>query len=102
MTFTKRKVERWVNRELFLSCWTFCLNVISLCNGDAGQEETVSSEFEAIVGKKPLTQKLLSVNELLPEEKRNKIKYTFNFKVNKSDLQYFNSTLEEFIISIYK
>lgn len=70
---------------------------ISLCNGEAGHKEKLASELYSIIQHKPDEVLELCVNNLLPEDKQNKIRHTFNFRVSKQDLEKFNKDIDSFI-----
>jgi multimeric flavodoxin WrbA len=73
---------------------------ITLCNGENGQKEKIDAELYSILQQKPIEVKELWINSLLPEDKQNKIKYTFNYSINKNDLERFTSDFEAFIALI--
>jgi menaquinone-dependent protoporphyrinogen IX oxidase len=70
---------------------------ITLCNGEIGQKEKVDTELYSILHRKPNEVKELWINSLLPEEKQNKIKHTFNFRIKEHDLECFSKDIELFI-----
>ena len=70
---------------------------ITLCNGEIGQKEKIDTELYSILLRRPNEVKELWINNLLPEEKQNKIKYTFNFRISEHDLECFNKDIELFI-----
>ena len=72
-------------------------NFITICNGEAGQKEKIAAELNSIVLRMPNVVSELWVNSLLPEEKQNKIKHTFSFRVSKDDLEKFDCDIESFI-----
>jgi flavodoxin len=70
---------------------------ITLCNGEVGQKEKIDSELYSIFQRRPNGVKELWINSLFPEDKQNKIKHTFNFKISKHDLERFDKDVELFI-----
>ncbi|WP_203340914.1 flavodoxin family protein [Planococcus beijingensis] len=70
---------------------------ITLCSGAAGQREKIAAELSALTPQKPTAVAELWINNLLPEEQRNKIKYATNFRVEKQHLQQFNEEIQFFI-----
>ncbi|MGE0075875.1 MAG: flavodoxin family protein [Sphaerochaetaceae bacterium] len=74
--------------------------LITLCNGVEGQKEKLEAELSSIVRKEPLGTTELWVNRLLPEDKRNKVKHTFNYRVDDSDLDRFEAELDAFVCLI--
>jgi hypothetical protein len=70
---------------------------ITLCNGEIRQKEKIDSELYSILLRRPNEVKELWINSLLPEEKQNKIKHTFNFRISEHDLEFFNKDIELFI-----
>jgi flavodoxin len=70
---------------------------ITLCNGLEGQKEKITAQLSSIVQHKPDVVSELWINSLLPEDKKNKIKHTFSFRVNKHDLEQFDKEIEAFV-----
>lgn len=70
---------------------------ISLCNGIKGQRDKLIQELSAISGKAPAAFAELWINSLLPVEKQNKIKHTFNYRVSDNELKRFNNEIQSFI-----
>lgn len=73
---------------------------ITLCNGQLGQKEKIIEELYTVVQRKPDDVIELWINNLLPEEKKNKIKHTFNYQADNSDIKFFDKDIESFITSI--
>jgi flavodoxin len=67
---------------------------ITLCNSGIGQKEKIVEQLNSIVQRKPGEVIELSINNLLPEEKKFKIKHTFNFKISKQDLEMFDQEID--------
>lgn len=70
---------------------------ITLCSGVAGQREKIMAELSAITANKPTAVAELWINNLLPEEQRNKIRYANNFRVEKEHLEKFDAEIKFFI-----
>ncbi|MGO1060574.1 flavodoxin family protein [Planococcus sp. FY231025] len=70
---------------------------ITLCSGAAGQREKIAAELAALTPHKPAAVAELWVNNLLPEEQRNKIKYATNFRVQKEHMKQFDDEIRFFI-----
>ncbi len=73
---------------------------VTVCNGETGQKEKISDELLSITDRRPHIVTELSINSLLPEEQRHKVKYTFNYRINTDDLLRFNQIIESFINNI--
>lgn len=70
---------------------------ITLCSGAAGQREKIVAELSALTPQKPAAVSELWINNLLPEEQRNKIKYTNNFQLEKQHMQKLGGEIQFFI-----
>lgn len=70
---------------------------ITLCSGRTGQGEKILAELSSLTPKQPTTVSELWINNLLPEEQRNKIKYATNFRVEKQHMQQFDEQIQFFI-----
>ena len=70
---------------------------ITLCSGAAGQREKIAAELALLTTQKPAAVAELWINNLLPEEQRNKIKYATNFRVEKQHLQQFDEEITFFV-----
>lgn len=70
---------------------------ITLCGGSAGQQEKIHSELVATLQKPPLKLLELWVNDLLPAEKKDTIKYTSGFRIEADGFAQFESQLRNFI-----
>lgn len=73
---------------------------ITICNGEIGQKEKIITELYSIVERKPYEVSELWINSLLPVNKKNKIKHTFNYRINELDIKCFNKDIETFIRSV--
>ena len=70
---------------------------ITVCSGAPGQREKISGALQSIVGVKPSLVEELWVNDLLPAEKKNKIRYTTPYRVKDGDWRVFNPKLAHFV-----
>jgi hypothetical protein len=70
---------------------------IAVCNGEEGQKPKIHSELLSITGRAPSDVVELSINSLLPEEHRHKVRYTFNYRISSRDLQKFHEIIEAFV-----
>ncbi len=73
---------------------------ITICNGEIGQKEKIMNELTNIVQRKPENVTELWINDLLPKDKQNKIRYTFNFRINRQDFQKFERKICAFIQNV--
>lgn len=71
---------------------------ITICGG-AGNTQ-LASELEHLLYKKPLLVAELSVNELLPPEKRDKVQYTSGYRLQEGDLKAFDVPIRSFMQSV--
>lgn len=87
-------MRTFINREKDkLTDYSF----ITICSGVEGQREKIMAELSALTPNKPVAVAELWINNLLPEEQRNKIKYASNFRVEKQHLQQFDTEIKFFI-----
>ena len=70
---------------------------ITLCSGAEGQREKIANELSSLTAQKPTAVTELWINNLLPEEQRNKIKYTTNFRLEKKHMQQFDPEIKFFL-----
>jgi flavodoxin len=70
---------------------------ISLCGGVKGQAIKIENELETIVQHPPSVVKELWINQLLPAEKMNTVKYTSGYRVLPADLENFKEQIHEFV-----
>jgi flavodoxin len=68
---------------------------ISLCG--TGGNKKISSELTKLVQHAPTALLELCVNDLLPPEKKNKIRYTSGYKVQEQDLAVFDRAIDKFV-----
>lgn len=70
---------------------------ITICSGATGQREKLAAELAALTPQKPAAVTELWINNLLPEEQRNKIKYATGFKADRQHIQEFDEEINFFI-----
>lgn len=68
---------------------------ITLCG--AGGNKHLADELTRLTGKKPVSIRELAVNDLLPVERKDKIKYTSGYKVQLQDVKAFKKSIENFL-----
>ena len=68
---------------------------ITLCG--AGGNKHLVEELTKLCGKKPVALMELTVNSLLPAEKRDKIKYTSGYKIQLQDLASYRRSIARFL-----
>lgn len=82
-----------INEAFHIKQYSF----ITLCGGSTGQKEKIKNELVSILGKPPIKLLELWVNELLPAEKRDTIKYTSGFRIQSDGFEKFENQLRDFI-----
>ncbi|MBA4056104.1 MAG: hypothetical protein C0490_15425 [Marivirga sp.] len=70
---------------------------ITLCGGSVGQKEKIQKELVSIVQKSPLKLVELWINDLLPAERKDRVKHTSGFRIEPNGFGKFESKLKEFI-----
>lgn len=73
---------------------------ITLCG--AGGNKHLAEELTKLCGKKPVALMELTINSLLPSEKRDKIKYTSGYKIQVQDLASYRQSIERFLQTALK
>lgn len=73
---------------------------ITVCGGNAGQAEKIKKELVKIVGHAPDVLTELWVNDLLPDDRKNTIKYTSGYRLTEMDLETFRPKIDKFLESI--
>ncbi|PTL39041.1 flavodoxin family protein [Alkalicoccus saliphilus] len=69
---------------------------ITLCSGADGQKDKITAELSALTPEKPAAVAELWINNLLPKEQQNKIKYVTNFRFEKEHMKHFDKEIEAF------
>lgn len=70
---------------------------ITVCGGVKGQREKLFNELTRILNKKPVRVAELWVSDILPEEQRDKVKYTSGYRLKEEDLEAFELKIFEFL-----
>ena len=70
---------------------------ISVCGGTKGQAEKINNELKNITGLDPIVVKELWINDLLPSDKKNSVKYTSGYRILPADLERFSEGIEALV-----
>lgn len=70
---------------------------ISLCGGVNGQLKKITNELQKILHRDPKLVKELWINDLLPPDKINTVKYTSGYRATVADLDYFKDEIDDFL-----
>lgn len=70
---------------------------LSLCSGVPGQPARIADELERITGRAPLAVDQLDVNELLPPEHKNKVRYTSAWRAGAQDMMAYGDAIDRFL-----
>ena len=70
-----------------------CYSFVTLCGGTAGQREKISKDLTALMGRSPEEVVELWINDLLPPDKKNTIKYTSGYRIQPLELLKFADKL---------
>lgn len=70
---------------------------IAVCSGAPGQREKIGAELLSLTSREPAALAELWINALLPEEQRNKIKYTNKFQLKREHFSHFDQEIRFFI-----
>jgi hypothetical protein len=70
---------------------------ISVCNGPDGQLEKITDELHRLTGRMPAAVTQLNVNDLLPAEQKNKVRYASKYRLKKEDFFTFNREIDQFV-----
>ncbi len=73
---------------------------ITACSGSAGQNEKIEKDLVRLVEKQPATVTALWINDLLPADQKNKIKYVTTSRLQPKDLVAFEAEIEKHIRAI--
>jgi flavodoxin len=66
---------------------------VTLCGGTAGQREKISNDFTTLMGRAPEQVVELWINDLLPQDKKDTIKYTSGYRIQPLELSKFAEKL---------
>jgi hypothetical protein len=70
---------------------------ISVCNGPDGQREKITEELRRLTGRMPAAVTQLNVNDLLPDEQKNKLGYASKYRLKKEDFFTFKREIDQFV-----
>ncbi len=70
---------------------------VTVCGGRAGQQEKLEKQLLLLAGKAPKLVRQLSINNLVPQERRRTDKNTTSFRVESEDLKYFMPAMNELV-----
>jgi flavodoxin len=70
---------------------------ISLCGGVKGQLQKITDELKKILHRDPELVKELWINDLLPPDKINTVKYTSGYKATVADLDNFKDEIDDLL-----
>lgn len=71
---------------------------ITLCGGGGGgQHEKIQKELATLVGKEPLKVAELWINDLLPPNKKDTVKYTSAYRIAEDDFKVFETQIHHFL-----
>lgn len=71
---------------------------ITLCGGgNLNQAQNLKKELTSLVGRAPSNVQELWINDLLPAEKKNTVKYTSGFRIDANGFGSFEHKIQEFI-----
>lgn len=73
---------------------------LTVCSGVAGQKEKLTEQLTALAGRAPEHVAELWINDFLPEEKKNTIKYASGYRVGRQDLKALDNKIEDFLRAI--
>jgi flavodoxin len=74
---------------------------ITICGGREGQSEKIEEQLFQLVGKKPAIVTELSVNELLPDDQKNKVKFVTAYRINDGDFDLFKKPIQNFVNKVF-
>ena len=70
---------------------------ITVCTGPDGQDTQITNELVRLIQKEPKTVMQLKINDLLPPEQKDKIKYATPYRINQRVLLAFEPEIVEFL-----
>lgn len=70
---------------------------LSLCSGVPGQPARIHDQLRELTGRAPAIVDQLDVNQLLPAEHRNKVRYTSEYRAVADDMRAFDARIGEFL-----
>lgn len=75
---------------------------ITISAGAEGQTKLIEDQLTQLIGHKPIVVTELAINNLLPIEQRNKIKYTTPYRIKKSGFEFFKKEIQQFVNTIFE
>ena len=79
--------KRHINRYSF----------ISVCGGAPDQKQKLVKILTGLLEREPVAVQELWINNLLPEEKKNTVKYTSGYRLEPGDIEKFKKEVNEFL-----
>jgi flavodoxin len=73
---------------------------ITVCSGPDDQDQRITDELLQLTQKQPKTVMQLKINDLLPPERKDKVKYATPYRVNQRVLLAFEMEIVQFLQSI--
>ncbi|HTI92390.1 MAG TPA: hypothetical protein VL727_17470 [Puia sp.] len=70
---------------------------VTVCGGRTGQQEKLEKQLLLLTGKAPMMVTQLSINNLVPSERIRTGRNTASFRVESSDLKYFEPAIEQIV-----
>jgi flavodoxin len=70
---------------------------ITVCGGRPGQLEKITEELTRYIGQEPEKVSELWLSDLIPEEKKDDVKYMMDYKLSPQDFEHFAVQLDEFV-----
>jgi hypothetical protein len=76
------------------------MNTLVINYSHSGDNEKIADELYLLTSRRPIQVIELSINSFLPEDKRNKIKHTFNYRIGPNDMKRFEPILESIVATV--
>lgn len=73
---------------------------ITVCSGAPQQKEKLAKSLTGLLGKEPGQVRELWINALLPEGKKDTIKYATGYRIQSNDLDKFERNIDEFVSGV--
>ena len=73
---------------------------ITVCSGVSGQKKKIEMELTHLAAKSPMVVTELWINDLLPEDRKNKIKYVTPYRVKPNEFIVFEQPIQKHIDTI--
>lgn len=72
---------------------------ITVCGGNAWQKDKITAELNNLLARQPDKIMELWINDLLPTEKKDTIKYTSGYRIGPADFKAFETKINDFLHS---